>query len=90
MDAVGTASHVANACAMAAWASAGVTPGTPRYAVLAPGDTIRVAPSLDYEDVLAKAASAVDDVVGLTRDLHVITGGLRRGARRSRLRSTVR
>jgi phospholipid/cholesterol/gamma-HCH transport system substrate-binding protein len=56
-----------------------ITPGTPRYAVLSPGDTIRVAPSLDYEDVLAKAASAVDDVVGLTRDLHVITGGLRRG-----------
>jgi len=56
-----------------------ITPGTPQFAVLAPGDTIRVAPSLDYEDVLAKAAGAVDDVVGLTRDLHAITGGLRRG-----------
>jgi len=56
-----------------------ISPGTPRYAVLQPGDTIRVSPALDYEDVLAKAAGAVDDVVGLTRDLHVITAGLRRG-----------
>lgn len=56
-----------------------ITPGTPRFAVLTPGDTIRLGSSLDYEDVLAKAAGAVDDVVGLTRDLHAITGGLRRG-----------
>jgi phospholipid/cholesterol/gamma-HCH transport system substrate-binding protein len=56
-----------------------ISPGTPRYAVLSEGDTVRVAQSADYEDVLAKAAGAVDDVVGLTRDLHVITGGIRRG-----------
>ncbi len=31
-----------------------ITPGTPRFAVLEPGDTIRVAPSLDYEAVLAQ------------------------------------
>ncbi len=56
-----------------------ISPGTPRFAVLQPGDTIRVAASLDYEEVLAKAAGAVDDVVGLTKDLRKITGGLARG-----------
>lgn len=56
-----------------------ITPGTPRYPELQPGDTIRVATSLDYEAVLAKAAGAVDDVVGLTHDLRAVTGGLARG-----------
>jgi phospholipid/cholesterol/gamma-HCH transport system substrate-binding protein len=56
-----------------------ITPGTPRFAELQNGDTIRVASSLDYEAVLAKAAGAVDDVVGLTRDLRVITAGLTKG-----------
>lgn len=56
-----------------------ITPGTPRFAVLQPGDTIRVATSLDLEVVLARAADAVDDVVGLTHDLRAITGGLARG-----------
>jgi phospholipid/cholesterol/gamma-HCH transport system substrate-binding protein len=56
-----------------------ISPGTPRYPVLQPGDTIRVATSLDYEAVLAKAAGAVDDVVGLTHDLRTVTSGLARG-----------
>lgn len=56
-----------------------ISPGTPEYPVLQPGDTIRVAASLDYEEVLAKAAGAVDDVVALTVDLRKITGGLARG-----------
>jgi len=56
-----------------------ISPGTPPFAVLQPGDTVRVAQSLDYEVVLAKAAGAVDDVVGLTRDLRRISGGLVRG-----------
>lgn len=56
-----------------------ISPGTPRFAVLEPGDTIRLAASLDYEAVLAKAAVAVDDVVGLTADLRKISGGLARG-----------
>src|ERR671934_2262694 len=30
-----------------------ISPGTPRFAVLQPGDTIRVASALDYEAVLA-------------------------------------
>ncbi|MGH7678365.1 MAG: MlaD family protein [Gemmatimonadaceae bacterium] len=56
-----------------------ISPGTPRFAVLDEGDTVRVSAALDYELVLAKAAGAVDDVVGLTRDLRVITGGLAKG-----------
>ena len=56
-----------------------ISPGTPRFAVLTEGDTLRLAATLDYDAVLAKAASAVDDVVGLTVDLRKITGGLARG-----------
>lgn len=56
-----------------------ISPGTPRFAALEPGDTLRVATALDYEMVLAKAAGAVDDVVGLTHDLRVVTGGLAKG-----------
>ena len=53
--------------------------GTPRHGVLADGDTIPVAPSLDYEAVLAQAASAVNDMVGLTHDLRDLTGGILHG-----------
>jgi phospholipid/cholesterol/gamma-HCH transport system substrate-binding protein len=56
-----------------------ISPGTPQFAVLEPGDTLRVATAMDYEAVLAKAAGAVDDVVGLTRDLRVVTAGLAQG-----------
>lgn len=56
-----------------------ISTGTPRYARLHSGDTIRVAPSLDYEAVLAQAAGAVGDVVELTRDLRTLTGGIVRG-----------
>jgi len=50
--------------------------GTPRYGALRDGDTIAVAPSLDYEAVLAQAASAVSDMVDLTHDLREITAGV--------------
>ena len=56
-----------------------ISPGTPRYAVLEPGDTLKVALSLDYDAVIEKAASAVDDMVVLTADLRIITGGLAKG-----------
>ena len=56
-----------------------ITPGTPRYAVLPPGDTISVAPSLDYEAVLAQAAGAVNDMVDLTHELRQITSGIANG-----------
>jgi phospholipid/cholesterol/gamma-HCH transport system substrate-binding protein len=53
--------------------------GTPRYGELRSGDTIAVAPSLDYEAVLTQAAGAVADMVDLTRDLRTLTGGIVEG-----------
>jgi len=56
-----------------------INPGTPDFDELQPGDTIDVAPTLDYEQVIAQAAGAVDDMVRLTSDLSEITGGIVRG-----------
>lgn len=56
-----------------------ITPGTPRTSSLRDGDTISVAPALDYEKVLTQAAGAVGDVVELTRDMRALTGGIVRG-----------
>ena len=56
-----------------------ISPGTPRYAVLPPNDTLQVEPALDYEAVLIQASGAVNDMVQLTRDLKGITGGMTRG-----------
>jgi phospholipid/cholesterol/gamma-HCH transport system substrate-binding protein len=56
-----------------------ITPGTPKYRVLKPGDTITVVPTLDYEAVIAQASLAVTDMVALTRDMRAITGGIVRG-----------
>jgi phospholipid/cholesterol/gamma-HCH transport system substrate-binding protein len=53
--------------------------GTPRFGALRAGDTIAVAPSLDYEAVLTQAAGAVNDMVGLTHDMRTLTGGLIKG-----------
>jgi phospholipid/cholesterol/gamma-HCH transport system substrate-binding protein len=56
-----------------------ITPGTPRAHVLENGDTVTVAPSLDYEAVIAQASGAVADLVALTRDMRSITSGIVRG-----------
>jgi phospholipid/cholesterol/gamma-HCH transport system substrate-binding protein len=56
-----------------------ITPGTPRYNALRDGDTIRVSPALDYEQVLTQAAGAVGDVVELTKDMRALTSGIVRG-----------
>src|SRR4051812_7636632 len=56
-----------------------ISPGTPRFAVLNEGDTVKVATAMDYEAVLAKAAGAVDDVVALSHDMRRITNGLATG-----------
>jgi phospholipid/cholesterol/gamma-HCH transport system substrate-binding protein len=56
-----------------------ISPGTPRYAALEPGDTVPMGESLDLEQVIQRASGAVDDMVGLTRDLREITGGIVRG-----------
>lgn len=56
-----------------------ITPGTPRYAVLSPGDTVPNVPTLDYEQVIEKASAAVGDLVLLTHDLRSITTGMAKG-----------
>lgn len=56
-----------------------VSPGTLRASVLRSGDTLVVAQSLDYDQVLAQATGAVDDVVALTKDLRSITGSIAKG-----------
>ena len=56
-----------------------ISPGTPRYSVMAAGDTLPVSPSLDYEAVLSQAATAVTDVVELTHDLRQITSNVVKG-----------
>jgi len=56
-----------------------ISPGTPRYVQLRPGDTLTIMPSLDYEAVLAKASGAVTDMVDLTHDLRQITSGIAQG-----------
>jgi phospholipid/cholesterol/gamma-HCH transport system substrate-binding protein len=56
-----------------------ISTGTPRYQPLSDGDTVTVVPSLDYEAVISQASGAVNDMVGLTKDLRAITGGLVKG-----------
>lgn len=56
-----------------------IAPGTPRYAALRPNDTIPIAPSLDYDQIVQQASGAVGDVVGLTKDLRVVSSGIARG-----------
>jgi phospholipid/cholesterol/gamma-HCH transport system substrate-binding protein len=56
-----------------------ISPGTLRAQVLRPGDTLVVAPGLDYDEIVATASGAVGDVVALTGDLRGITGGIVKG-----------
>lgn len=56
-----------------------ISPGTPRYPVLKPGDTILITASVDYDAVVLQASAAINEVVGLTHDLKAITGGITRG-----------
>ena len=53
-----------------------ISPGTVRYGPLQEGDTVRMGSSLDYEQVIAQASSAVGDMVQLTHDLKDITSGI--------------
>ena len=56
-----------------------ISPGTPRFAALRPNDTLPLAPSLDYDQIIGQASGAVGDVVALTKDLRGITGGIAKG-----------
>jgi phospholipid/cholesterol/gamma-HCH transport system substrate-binding protein len=44
-----------------------ITVGTPQYRTLHEGDTLLVAPAVDYEAVVQQASGAIGEVVGLTR-----------------------
>jgi phospholipid/cholesterol/gamma-HCH transport system substrate-binding protein len=56
-----------------------ITPGTPQYAALNPGDTIRLGVAADYEAVLAQASGALDQVVTLTGSLQKVADGVTSG-----------
>ncbi len=56
-----------------------ISPGTPQYRVLRELDTLVVGEAVDYDEVLLQASTAVSEVVGLTRDLRVVTGTIARG-----------
>jgi len=56
-----------------------ISVGTPRYRPLHEGDTLIVAPSMDYEAVVRQASGAITEVVGVTRDLKRVTDGITHG-----------
>ena len=56
-----------------------ITVGTPKYRALHEGDTLVIAPSLDYEAVVQQASGAINEVVRLTRDLSKVTSSINRG-----------
>src|SRR5438552_16362855 len=56
-----------------------ITVGTPKYRTLHEGDTLTVAPAVDYEAVVQQASGAITEVVALTRDLKRVTNGINRG-----------
>jgi phospholipid/cholesterol/gamma-HCH transport system substrate-binding protein len=56
-----------------------ISVGTPRFPALRNGDTIPIAPSVDYDAVVAQASTAIGQVVGLTNDLKKVTAGISRG-----------
>jgi phospholipid/cholesterol/gamma-HCH transport system substrate-binding protein len=56
-----------------------ISPGTLRYQPLRAGDTVPIAPSLDYDQIVQQASGAVGDVVGLTSDLRGVTSGIAKG-----------
>lgn len=56
-----------------------ISPGSPRYAVLEPGDTIPSEVALDYEQVLQTAASTLDEVQDILVDLETLTSALASG-----------
>jgi phospholipid/cholesterol/gamma-HCH transport system substrate-binding protein len=56
-----------------------ISVGTPRYPALRNGDTIPIAPSVDYDAVVSQASTAIGQVVGLTNDLKKVTAGISRG-----------
>lgn len=56
-----------------------ITPGTAGSTILATGDTIRSATSVDYDALIAEGASAVGELLEVTQNLSELTRGLLEG-----------
>ncbi|HKY96993.1 MAG TPA: MlaD family protein [Gemmatimonadaceae bacterium] len=56
-----------------------ISPGTPRYTMLQEGDTLSLGNAIDYEQVLAQASGALDQVVTLTGSLQKVANGVVQG-----------
>ena len=53
-----------------------ISPGTPKFAELQEGDTLKLGEALDYEAVLVQASGALDQVVSLTGSLQKVANGV--------------
>jgi phospholipid/cholesterol/gamma-HCH transport system substrate-binding protein len=56
-----------------------ISPGTPKFAELKDGDTLRLGEAIDYEAVLVQASGALDQVVTLTGSLQKVANGVVKG-----------
>lgn len=56
-----------------------IQPGTPGAQVLQPGDTIPAGRSLDVEEFITQASTALEQANAIIADLRTITDGLKRG-----------
>jgi len=56
-----------------------ISPGTPKFAELNDGDTLRLGEAIDYEAVLVQASGALDQVVSLTGSLQKVANGVVKG-----------
>lgn len=56
-----------------------ISPGTPRFPILQPGDTLPLGEALDYEAVLVQASGALDQVAALTGSLQQVADGVASG-----------
>ena len=56
-----------------------ISPGSPAYPILRPGDTIPSEPALDYEQVLETASTTLNQVQDVVTDLEVVTTSLAAG-----------
>jgi phospholipid/cholesterol/gamma-HCH transport system substrate-binding protein len=56
-----------------------ISSGTAKYNVLQPGDVVPMATSLDYDQVIQQAGTAVTAMIALTQDLKSISGSILKG-----------
>lgn len=56
-----------------------IKPGTPAFPALKDGAVVALEPSVELEEVIARASVAVDTVVALASDIRKVTSGLVRG-----------